>query len=599
MNLLTQLKLPADIKNLNHEQLRELARDIRQLMLDTVLKNGGHLASNLGMVELTLAMHYVFSPPQDTFIFDVGHQAYTHKILTGRMDNFATLRTLGGISGFPKPTESTYDSSIAGHASIAPSLSTGFAKANQLNGSTDTVVSVIGDGAMTGGLAYEAMNTASQISARQVIIINDNEMSIAKNTGSVTDYLVSLSHTGKYRKLKNNLKNVFGTASLPAKIKNTAKYYLKGGSPFEHYGGTYFGVVDGHNFSELIRALEHAKSTEGLSIVHVATQKGKGYLPAEQNPSYYHGYSGEQKSQAQSYSKIAGNMLLELAKTNPNIVAITAAMAEGCGLEEFEKAYPERFSDVGIAESHAVTHAVGLALGGKKPYFAVYSTFLQRAYDQLLHDVCLNDVPVTLLIDRAGLVPADGITHQGIFDVGYLLSVPGLKILSPATQKELEEAIRFSENYNHPLAIRYPKGNPELEYELVGKITDWQVVTTSKSPKITVLTYGAMVAECIKSAQNLPVDVINCRCLSNIDTDMLKNIKTPVLLVEDSYKNSGFANIILQYFTTSNTTIKPEILNITEKGFLNLKNTQGNVEELRKILELDYISIKNHLTKYA
>ena len=473
MAILDSVNSPEDLKKLDPGQLDLLCGEIRSLILDTVFKNGGHLSSNLGAVEAVVALHYVFNAPKDKIIFDVGHQCYAHKILTGRKDEFFTLRTENGIAGFPKTQESVYDVANTGHASTSISLACGLSRA--LDGG-EQIISFIGDGAMTGGLAFEALNDLACMGKKQIIVLNDNEMSISKNVGLISNYLNRLRRERVTR-------------------------------PFALFGLKYIGIVDGHDIKALIKAFNKAKKYSDPVIVHILTKKGKGYKEAEGNPEKFHGYSTSSQS-GRSFSQICGETLCELAEKDKDVIAVTAAMASGTGLDVFEKKFPDRFVDVGIAEAHAACMSAGLALGGKKPYFAVYSTFLQRAYDQLLHDVCLNSLPVTICVDRCGIVAGDGETHQGIFDVPFLTSVPGIKVYSPCCYKELEYCIKKAAERDEICAVRYPRG---CEKECLDADFSAEYSVFGSGSK-AIITYGRLFSdacEALKVCENLCVIKLN------------------------------------------------------------------------------------------
>ena len=463
-----------DIKKLDHTQLKELAEEIRGFLLDKISCTGGHLASNLGVVELTMALHLTLDFPQDKLIWDVGHQSYTHKLLTGRKDGFDDLRKYGGMSGFPKRKESECDAFDTGHSSTSISAGLGYVAARELKGEKYNVVSVIGDGAMTGGMAFEALNNASRLKSNFIIVLNDNNMSISENVGGVSKYLGCLRTAQAYTDLKkgveDTLKKIPGTGdrivSRLKKTKSGIKQLFVPGMFFEDMDITYLGPVDGHDVKEMVRVFNEAKRVDHAVLVHVLTKKGKGYLPAEENPAKFHGTgpfhleTGDAKESkgADTYTEVFSKVLLDIAKKDERIVAITAAMADGTGLTPFAKHFPNRFFDVGIAEEHAMTFAAGLAAGGMKPIFAVYSSFLQRAYDQTLHDVCLQNLPVVFAIDRAGLVGNDGETHQGLFDLAYLSGIPNMTVMSPKNKWEFADMIRFAIEFQGPIALRYPRG---------------------------------------------------------------------------------------------------------------------------------------------
>ncbi|MDY3026603.1 MAG: 1-deoxy-D-xylulose-5-phosphate synthase, partial [Candidatus Faecivicinus sp.] len=468
-----EIRDPSEIKQMNIRELEALAQEIREEIIRVVSEKGGHLASNLGAVELTIALHYVFSAPEDKLIFDVGHQAYAHKLLTGRLSAFEHLRERGGASGFPQLEESEYDSFAAGHASNAISAALGMARTRDIMHGENQVIAVVGNGALTGGMCYEALNDAGQSSTRMIVVLNDNEMSIAKNVGAMQKYLTHLRQSRTYRNFKRRTK--LGLERIPVigmpilrvieKCRDLLKSMLLDGEFFSALGFEYIGPIDGHDLKQLIRVLKRSNDLDRPVLLHVLTQKGRGYEPAENHPDRYHGVapfyieSGESKrsSGAASSGAVAARRLIELAESDIRICTVTAAMPGGTGMAAFQSAYPDRFFDVGIAEEHAVTMAAGMAASGMKPYVAIYSTFLERAYDQILIDVCRNALAVTFLIDRAGLVGADGATHQGVFDLSYLRSMPNMIIASPRDGRELKRMIAMSASVPEPMAIRYPK----------------------------------------------------------------------------------------------------------------------------------------------
>lgn len=570
--LIKNINSPKDIKKLSYDELIELSQEIRDFLLQSVSKTGGHLASNLGIVELTLAMHKVFNSPKDKIIWDVGHQAYVHKIITGRRDDFCTLRKFNGLSGFPKCKESAHDFFETGHSSTSISAGLGMAMARDIKGDKYSVISVIGDGALTGGMAFEALNHAGHFEKDFIVILNDNEMSISENVGGLSKYLNRLRTDPMYFKVKDDVEQIL--SKIPAigksvvktahKAKDTIKYFFVSGMLFEELGFTYIGPIDGHDIREIAGVLKRARKMKGPVLIHAITKKGKGYGFAEKHPDKYHGINpfdiktGKKlsKSNGQTYSQIFGKTLVELAKKNTDIVAITAAMPSGTGLEEFSKKYPDRFFDVGIAEQHAVTLAAGLAANGLRPVFAVYSTFLQRGYDQVLHDVCLQNLPVVFCIDRAGLVGQDGETHHGVFDLSYLSNIPNLKILSPKDGDELKTMIKYAFYQNSPIAIRYPRGiSKPLTIENSNEdIFEEKAEVISKGKDICIIAVGKMVETALELAQLLKNDnvestVINARFVKPIDEKtLLSNIKDSdyVITLEDNVKIGGFGSQVLK-----------------------------------------------------
>ena len=472
--LLEKIQKENDIKQLKPEELEKLAEEIRQFLVEKISVTGGHLASNLGVVELTMALHLAFELPQDKMIWDVGHQSYTHKILTGRRAGFDDLRKYGGMSGFPKRKESECDAFDTGHSSTSISAGLGYVAARDIKGEEHSVISIIGDGAMTGGMAYEALNNASRLKSNFIIVLNDNNMSISENVGGMSRYLNGLRTAEAYTGLKKGVEDTLMKIPLQGekilyqmkKTKSGLKQLFVPGMFFEDMGITYLGPVDGHDIRKLYKTFQEAKRVDHAVLVHVLTKKGKGYGPAEENPSRFHGIvpfdieTGEakEKSSKDSYTDIFSKVFCDIAKQNDAVVGITAAMADGTGLARFARMFPDRFFDVGIAEEHALTFAAGLAAGGLKPVVAVYSSFLQRAFDQAIHDVCLQNLPVMIAVDRAGLVGSDGETHQGLFDLSFLNMIPNMTILSPKNRWEMADMVRFCADFQYPVALRYPRG---------------------------------------------------------------------------------------------------------------------------------------------
>ncbi len=543
-NLLDKINSPADVKKLSDEQLKQLAAEIRQLLIKVISHTGGHLAPNLGVVELTLALHKVFNTPQDKLVFDVGHQAYIHKIITGRREQFPTLRQYGGLSGFPKRSESEHDAFGTGHSSTSISAALGMAVARDLQGEDYNVVAIIGDGSMTGGMAFEALNNAGTLHKKMVVVLNDNEMSISKNVGAMSDYLYHLRTGETYNKIKNDiegwLKNMeFGTDVLKAirRLKGSVKYLMVPTSIFEELGFTYLGPVDGHDIHGLIEVLQAAKKIDGPVMVHVLTKKGKGYKPAEESPNKFHGTGPFEIATGKkitnpaapiSYTEVFGKTITELADSDKKIVGLTAAMPDGTGLNIFAQAHPDRFFDVGIAEQHAVTAAAGMAAAGMKPVTAIYSTFMQRAYDSILHDICMQKLHVTMCLDRAGLVGDDGYTHHGVFDYAYLRSIPNMTIMAPKDENELRHMLKTALSFNGPISVRYPRGNgvgvgiTEPMQELpIGKA---EVLREGK--ELCFWAIGSMVQSAVQAAdklkeQGIDAGVVNMRFAKPLDKDLL------------------------------------------------------------------------------
>ncbi|MCH5155542.1 MAG: 1-deoxy-D-xylulose-5-phosphate synthase [Clostridiales bacterium] len=558
----SNITTPTELKRLNINELDGLCATLRERIINVVEKNGGHLASNLGTVELIVALHYVYDCPKDKIIFDVGHQSYTHKILTGRGQAFDGLRQNGGISGFPQPEESEYDAFTAGHASTSLSVALGFAEAARRNNADDNVVAVIGDGALTGGMAYEALNAIGSEGLPITIVLNDNNMSISKNVGAMSKYLTRLRVSKKYVGMKNEIKRavsiipLFGDGILHVleKGKSLLKRIILSNKMFEEMGISYYGPFDGHNVGELIRTFVQVKKKQGPSIVHIITDKGHGLKSAVTDPEHSHGISSVGTIGSDDFSAVLGEFLTEAAEKDNRVTAVTAAMAIGTGLEKFALAFPDKFKDVGIAEEHAVTYCAALAAGGLKPYFAVYSTFLQRGFDQIVHDVCIGNRAVTLCIDRAGVVGADGVTHQGVFDLSYLLPIPNMTVMCPTDGDEFRKMLDFSLGFNAPLALRYPKSysqnRPHTEI-VYGK---WEQISVDKKSKVYVLCAGGRALDiALFAAESKKINVINARFVKPLDTEYLDGINKKgniVITVEDNMRSGGFGMSVLQYFNS-------------------------------------------------
>jgi len=570
VKLLDDIKEPKDIENMSMDDLKELAKEIRRFLIQSVSKTGGHLASNLGIVELTLSLCRNFDFTKDKIVWDVGHQSYVYKILTGRKDRFHTLRKFDGISGFPKAWESSYDCFDTGHSSTSISAALGMARARDIKGEKNKVIAVIGDGALTGGMALEALNDAGYRKTDIIVIINDNGMSISKNVGGVAHYLNMLRSEPGYNRLKNDINYTLRNSKLGntiadslGKIKDSIKQLIVPSMLFEDMGWKYLGPIDGHDLKELSLMISKAKELDTPVVIHTITQKGKGYELAEENPNKFHGIgpfnlgNGEVKaSRAVTYSKAFGEAMLKLSEERNDLVAITAAMPDGTGLKDYSKVYPDRFFDVGIAEEHAVTLAAGMAKEGLKPVFAVYSTFLQRAYDQVLHDVCIQDLPVIFAVDRAGLVGEDGETHQGIFDVSFLSHIPNMKILAPKCTGEILPMMRYALNQKGPVAIRYPKGSDSRQNlkPLISFSTGmWEVLEEGEG--FAVIASGKMVEFSIEAKDLLKKDgynplIINAAFIKPIDFELIdqlieKNIM--IFTIEDNILRGGLGEAVQSY----------------------------------------------------
>ena len=571
-DLISRIDLPGDLKNLKHEQLIEVASEVREYMIRTVADNGGHLAASLGVVELAVALHSQFNSPRDKIIWDVGHQSYPHKLLTGRWEKFPTLRRKDGLCGFPKPSESEHDPFLTGHSSTSISAALGLARARDYANDDYKVVAVIGDGALTGGMAYEALNHAGHIKADLLVILNDNKMSISSNVGGMSSYLGRIRSDPKYSRLKKDFEQFVSRVPLVGnkmvssaeKIKGSLKYLIMPGMLFEELGFTYFGPVDGHNILALKNVLKQAGKMSGPVLVHVVTEKGKGYHYAEKSPEAFHGIGPFdlnnglplKKKKSLTYTDIFGQTLVELGRENLDLVAITAAMKAGTGLNRFSAEFPDRFYDVGIAEQHGVTLAAALAAGGMRPVLAVYSTFLQRAYDQILHDVCIQNLPVIFAVDRAGIVGEDGETHQGLFDLSYLRSIPNMTIMAPSDENELKQMLYAAVYYKGgPVAIRYPRdkvlGLEPKDYELI----PWGKSRLVKQGEdVLIIAAGSVVRPAVEAAEKLfwqgvKPAVIDARFIKPLDEELIltwaRKCKR-IITVEENVLAGGFGSGIME-----------------------------------------------------
>lgn len=614
--LLDSVKSPEDIKKLNNQQLEELAEELREFLIEKVSKTGGHLASNLGVVELTLALHHVFDTPKDKIVWDVGHQSYVHKILTGRHAQFDTLRQSGGISGFPKVKESPHDCFDTGHSSTSISAALGIAKARDIKQENYSVIAVIGDGALTGGMAFEALNDAGRSPNNLIVILNDNEMSISANVGGLSRYLSKIRTEPIYFKVKEDIDIILSKIPAIGKsaakaldtVKGTIKYIIMPGVLFEELGFKYLGPINGHDIAGLKKVLSRAKKIKGPVLIHVCTQKGKGYSHAEENPHVFHGISpfeietGEVKvNNGMSYSDFFGSKLLEMAEKDKSIVAITAAMPQGTGLDRFSKQYPDRFFDVGIAEQHAVTFAAGLASNGLKPVFAVYSSFLQRAYDQILHDVAVQDLHVVFAIDRAGIVGEDGETHQGLFDLSYLSHIPNMTVMAPCDYNEFSAMMEYAlMKHKGPVAIRYPRGKGAEKLADSVNISFGQASLIREGKDASIIAAGNMVETAIKAAEelsklNISAEVINARFIKPLDVKTIINSaqKTgKVFTLEDNTIIGGFGSSVLSLINSSGISAKVKMLGYPDK-FIH----HGSRSDLIKEFKLDTESIVKEIFK--
>ncbi len=613
--ILDKIKNANDIKKVDPKDYEELAREIRRFLVEKVSHTGGHLASNLGAVELTMALHLCLDLPKDKIVWDVGHQSYVHKMLTGRKDQFDSLRQYGGLSGFPKRRESEYDAFNTGHSSTSIAAALGLAAADEQQGGDSTIIAVIGDGALTGGLAVEALNNAAKLKRNLIIILNDNEMSISENVGGMSTYLSRMRAGESYIEFKSGVHRTLD--KIPAvgpkisrqlhRTKNSIKQFFVPGMLFENIGIKYLGPVDGHNILDLVKLINEAKNFDQAVMIHVKTIKGKGYGPAMKNPELFHGIGSfnmrtgepDHKSDGTEYSDIFGKAMMHLAEKNDKVVAITAAMAAGTGLNDFRKQYPERFYDVGIAEEFAATFAAGLAVGGMKPFVAIYSSFLQRAYDQIAHDVCIQNLPVTFCIDRAGLVGNDGETHQGIFDISYLSTIPNMNIFAPKNGKELEKALCFASKFHAPLAIRYPKGKAYAgldDYDEPIVLGKSEMIY--KERDIAILAVGSMMENAVKvrellKEQGKSVSLVNARFIKPIDEELITQLcedhKT-LITMEENVITGSYGMAVLRYINNQKKDVR--VINI---ALPNSNVEQGSRNEQFKECGIDVPSIMKRL----
>lgn len=613
MSILETIHSPEDLKQLPVSRLPELAADLRQVIIQTCAANGGHLAPSLGVVELTVALHKVFTTPSDKIVWDVGHQAYAHKLLTGRRDNFGTLRTLNGLSGFPKRHESQHDVFDVGHSSTSISAATGFAVARDLDGRRGKILAVIGDGSMTSGIAYEGINHAGHLNKDMIIILNDNEMSIAENVGALSNFLTRTASSEFVQRFKKSTESFLkrlemgkGVLHMARKMEESFKGLFTPGMLFEAFGFEYIGPVDGHDLPALIETLENVKKFNNSVLIHVLTKKGMGYKPAEDNPSLFHGvgpfeietgkvYKG--KGSAASYTAIFGAALCKLAAEDERIAAITAAMPDGTGLTRFSKEFPERFFDVGIAEQHGVTFAAGLAAGGYRPVFAVYSSFLQRAYDQVCHDVCLQNLPVTFAVDRGGVVGSDGPTHHGAFDLSYLRHLPNLTLMAPKDENELQHMLATAIGLGSPAAVRYPRGNGygvALDQTLV-TLPIGRAEVLRDGDVAAILALGTMVHPALEAAAALDAEgvaltVVNARFVKPLDDALIISLAEKygmLITIEENALQGGFGTAVLELFEQRGLNG----IRVLRLGYPDSYIPQGEQQELRAMLGLDSAGI--------
>ena len=620
--LLDTINSPADVKALTEEQLVQLAGEIRRLIIEVTSKNGGHLAPNLGVVELSLALHKVFSTPKDKIVYDVGHQAYIHKIVTGRRDMFHTLRQYGGLSGFPKRSESEHDAFGVGHSSTSISAALGMAVARDVKGEDYDVVAVIGDGSMTGGMAFEALNNAGDLRKRMIVVLNDNEMSISKNVGAMSEYLYQLRTGETYNRIKHDLEGWLGNVDFGGdvlkvlrRIKGSVKNLMLPTCIFEELGFTYLGPIDGHDIHSLIEVLEAAKNLDEPVLIHVITKKGKGYAPAEESPNKFHGTGPFEVATGKkianpnapiTYTEVFGNTVIELAKEDENIVAITAAMPDGTGLTPFSKEFPKRFFDVGIAEQHAVTAAAGMAAAGLNPVVAIYSTFMQRAYDSVMHDICMQNLHVSLCLDRAGLVGDDGFTHHGVFDYAYLRSMPNMTVMAPKDEDELRHMLKTAVGMNGPVAVRYPRGSgvgvalsDSINILPIGKAE-----VLREGSDVSLWAIGTMVESAMKLAEKLAeqginAGVVNMRFAKPIDKELLlahaekyKNIVT----LEEGCLRGGVGSAVLEALNEARLLGTCKVLNF---GIPDEFILHGDKQRLFQDIGLDVETMAGKVTAFV
>ncbi|MBE5805830.1 MAG: 1-deoxy-D-xylulose-5-phosphate synthase [Clostridiales bacterium] len=611
VSILDKINNVEDLRKLNLQEKEQLADEIRQLVIDVVSKNGGHLASNLGVVELTIAIHSIFNTPNDSVVWDVGHQTYIHKILTGRKDSINTIRKFNGISGFPRICESNYDCFGTGHSSTSISAAIGIARANKLQKKDNKTIAVIGDGALTGGMAQEALNDAGASDLDLVVILNDNEMSISKNVGGITFFLSKLRSKKFYTKTNNKIKEIVYKVPIIGKslvyhcrkIKKHCKQLFIKKMYYEDIGFTYLGPVNGHNLEKMESILELSKNIKGPVLIHVVTKKGKGYKFAEENPNKFHGISAfdketglEKKAKKKDYSAVFGEKLVEMAKKDRRIVAVSAAMIGGTGLGEFKKEFPDRIFDVGIAEQHALCMAAGLAKSGLKPVVSIYSSFYQRAYDQVIHDICIQNLPVVMCVDRAGIVGNDGETHQGIFDIAFFSMVPNITIMAPKDFNELKQMLQFALKLNTPVVIRYSRGSEGIiKFKENSEIHLGQAELIKEGNDLTIIAIGKMVERAyqiseILQKKNIKCEVINARFVKPLDYNILQksiNKTKKVITIEDGILHGGLGSGVLEMINEC----KIENVYLKSYGYRDCFVEHGSVQELERKYGLDVDSI--------
>lgn len=615
--ILEKIKEANDVKQLSLSECEQLAQEIRDFLIRSLSETGGHLASNLGVVELTIALHRFLHFPEDKLVWDVGHQAYTHKILTGRKEQFATLRKTGGLSGFPKRKESDCDAFDTGHSSTSISAGLGLVQARDLKGENYQVVSVIGDGALTGGMAYEALNNAAELKKNFIIILNDNEMSITRNVGGMSSYLDHIRMAAPYTELKMGVTNALkkipkvgdGMVDALHKTKSSIKQLVIPGMLFENMGLTYLGPVDGHDMRQLGKVLQEAKRKKGPVLIHVLTEKGRGYEPAMRHPARFHGAApyeietGLPKSNGNpSYTDIFSTVMRKFGDREPDVVAVSAAMVPGTGLKRFGNMFPERLFDVGIAEEHAVTFAAGLALGGLRPVVAIYSSFLQRAVDQILHDVCMQNLPVVFAVDRAGLVGSDGETHHGCFDLSYLSMMPNMTVMAPKNKWELSDMLKFAIRQKSPVAIRYPRGEAYTGLEDYRALIEMgKAEILEKGKEIAILAVGNMVRTAVQVTENLrncgyEPTLVNMRFVKPLDMDLLEILREDhslIVTMEENVKSGGFGEQVMTYYGSRLHSPAVRIVAIEDKFV-----PHGSVEDLMHQQQMDSASVTERILRW-
>lgn len=615
--ILEKIKEANDVKQLSLSECEQLAQEIRDFLIRSLSETGGHLASNLGVVELTIALHRFLHFPEDKLVWDVGHQAYTHKILTGRKEQFATLRKTGGLSGFPKRKESDCDAFDTGHSSTSISAGLGLVQARDLKGENYQVVSVIGDGALTGGMAYEALNNAAELKKNFIIILNDNEMSITRNVGGMSSYLDHIRMAAPYTELKMGVTNALkkipkvgdGMVDALHKTKSSIKQLVIPGMLFENMGLTYLGPVDGHDMRQLGKVLQEAKRKKGPVLIHVLTEKGRGYEPAMRHPARFHGAApyeietGLPKSNGNpSYTDIFSTVMRKFGDREPDVVAVSAAMVPGTGLKRFGNMFPERLFDVGIAEEHAVTFAAGLALGGLRPVVVIYSSFLQRAVDQILHDVCMQNLPVVFAVDRAGLVGSDGETHHGCFDLSYLSMMPNMTVMAPKNKWELSDMLKFAIRQKSPVAIRYPRGEAYTGLEdYRAPIEMGKAEILEKGKEIAILAVGNMVRTAVQVTENLrncgyEPTLVNMRFVKPLDMDLLEILREDhslIVTMEENVKSGGFGEQVMTYYGSRLHSPAVRIVAIEDKFV-----PHGSVEDLMHQQQMDSASVTERILRW-